>query len=105
MIDKKTTHRKDITVSFEKDDIYLDITYDCVFTVTSSESQPGLVDRKVEWDRITPIHVMYAYDDGDYEDEIVWTYGETMPDKITNALETFSSLILGKLADSIEGIR
>jgi hypothetical protein len=105
MIDKKTTHRKDITVWVEKAGISLDVTYDCTFTVTSSESQPGLVDRKVEWDRITPIHVMYAYDDGDYEDEIVWTYGETMPDKITNALETFSSIILGKLADSIEGIR
>jgi hypothetical protein len=35
----------------------------------------------------------------------VWHYGDNMPAKITNALETFSSLILGKLADSIEGIR
>jgi hypothetical protein len=39
------------------------------------------------------------------DDEIVWHYGDNMPAKITNALETFSSLILGKLADSIEGIR
>ena len=102
MIDKKTTHRKDITVWVEKSGISLDVTYDCTFTVSSSESQPGLVDRKVEWDNVTPIHVSYS-DVND--DEIVWTYGETMPDKITNALETFSSLILGKLADSIEGIR
>lgn len=102
MIDKRTTLRKDITVSFEKDDIYLDITYDCVFTVSLSESQPGLVDRKVEWDNVTPIHVSYS-DVND--DEIVWHYGDNMPAKITNALETFSSIILGKLADSIEGIR
>ena len=102
MIDKKTTHRKDITVWVEKSGILLDVTYDCTFTVTSSESQPGLVDRKVEWDNVTPIHVSY-FDVND--DEIVWHYGDNMPTKITNALETFSSLILGKLADSIEGIR
>jgi hypothetical protein len=102
MIDKKTTHRKDITVWVEKSGISLDVTYDCTFTVSSSESQPGLVDRKVEWDNVTPIHVSYS-DVND--DEIVWHYGDNMPAKITNALETFSSLILGKLAESIEGIR
>jgi hypothetical protein len=99
MIDKKTTHRKDITVWVEKSGISLDVTYDCTFTVTSSESQPGLVDRKVEWDNVTPIHVSYS-DVND--DEIVWHYGDNMPAVIANALDRYEGIIDDKLNDKAQ---
>jgi hypothetical protein len=91
MTDKKTTHRKDITVWVERGGVSLDVTYDCTFTISLSESQPGLADRKVEWDNVVPIHVSYSDTD---DDERSWQhYGDNMPRQITNALETFSSLI------------